>query len=133
MEEFRAKRKEFTVELGVTMEKPDGTEERKVLSFDCTPENYTWMTSVLELGESLKELDFNVELVKGYKHLKELLENGFNIVAPGQFNTYFEFMNEDVNDCMVLLQKMIETVVTKSVELKKKIILTAIPENATEV
>ncbi len=126
MEEFKFKEKKNEVKLSVKKERADGTVDEKVLVFDCSPTNYRFIKRATEAGKALESA------MKGGLKPADIDEAlaaermAFELVAPGQWDEYFTFLGEDLEDMIMLIRLMIMTIRDKGIAAKKAEIAPAV-------
>ena len=141
MAEFRFREKKTEVRLSVKKEKSDGTEVEKVLVFDCSPQNYSFINRIAKAAADLRVK------MQGYQKEAEDSQGSIGLVsaivgaekeifeatAPGKWDEYFAFLDEDVQDMADLIGLMVNTIVEKGTAEKKKTIESKAPDGAAEV
>lgn len=119
MEEFRFKERSNIIRLSVKKERGDGTEDAKVLVFDCSPTNYRFIKRAAEAGKMLESAIKGGLRPSAIDDVVEAERAAFELVAPKEWEEYFQFLDEDVEDMALLLKLMLSTIREKGIEAKK--------------
>jgi len=134
--EYKFKSKKNEITLDVQKEMDDGLIEHRVLIFDCSPNNYSFVKKVSQAGALLnsaikkanaknKDIDDSMLLMD---QVVEAEKQAFEAAAPGKWDEFFEFVDSDIVNMSELLTLMVSTITDKGIESKKEAITTAVPD-----
>lgn len=124
MAEFNFKSKKNEVKLAV---RKDG-EEVKELVFDCSPTNYRFIKRAAAAGRAIESALSEGLTVDHIDDIVKAEREAFEVMAPGQWDEYFEFLDEDVGNIAQLIKMMLETVRAKGIEAKADAVAPAVPD-----
>lgn len=130
MEEFKFKQKKNEIVLSVKKELLDGTETEKILRFDCSPKNYQFIKEVSAASKKITEASKGQDGLEKISRLFEAGRDTFELMAPGKWGEFLQFLDDDMEDMISLLQLMVETVKNKGREAKMEEIAPAAPDES---
>lgn len=134
--EYKFKSKKNEIRLDVQKEMDNDFIEHKELVFDCSPNNYGFVKKVSRAGILLndtikKASNGNKNIGDSVELLDQVIDaekQAFDAVAPGKWDEFFEFVDEDIENMSELLTLMVSTVTEKGVAAKKESIATVVPD-----
>lgn len=134
--EYKFKSKTNEIRLDVKKEMADGSIQQKDLVFDCSPNNYGFVKKVSQAGvllnDAIKKASAeNASIENSVDLLDQVIDAekaAFDAVAPGKWDEFFEFVDEDIENMSELLTLMVSTVTNKGIAAKKESIATVVPD-----
>lgn len=128
MAEFNFKSKRHEVRLAVKREAIDGSIEQKDLVFDCSPTNYRFIKRAAEAGKAIQAALGGGLTADRVDDIVKAERDAFETVAPGQWEEFFAFLDEDVENIAHLIKMMLETVRARGIEAKADSVSPAVPD-----
>lgn len=135
--DFNFKSKTANLKINVKKELEDGTVVEKVLSFDCSPSNSIIIRKAVDAGKKLESIKMEdlekMDFIDALEAASFKGKEAFEILAPGRWDEFFEYVEGDVEVMMKLLASMATAVRNKGVEQKVKSVISDAPDGAKAV
>ena len=126
--EFSFKSKRIDAILAVKREGKDGAIDQKDLVFDCSPSNYQFLKNAVDAGKAIEKTLANGLKVDDIETIMESERMAFETMAPGRWDEFFEFLEQDVATMAYLVKAMLETIRRKGAEAKAAEITPKVPD-----
>lgn len=128
MAEILFNQRKSEVKLAVKKQNNDGTIEEKDLVFDCAATNYSFIKRAVAAGKKISAaLAGGIDADKVDAVLAAERE-AFEVLAPGRWDEFFAFLDEDVEYMAQLAREMLETARSKGVEAKAADVAPVVPD-----
>jgi hypothetical protein len=128
MSEFRFKEKKEEFRIEVKKDREDGSEESRDLVFFISLKDYGFIKTIRDAEKNLaaiESMDSNIGKLDGqYAEEKKL----FEMLAPGQWESFFAYLNGNLNDMAYLIKYMAEVVTEKISKAKLGSIAPMVPD-----
>lgn len=126
MADFHFKPKKTDIVLRVEREGENGEVESRDLAFECSVSNYSFIKNVIGWGEEISMLSKSIS-EKSILSIIEKEKQVFEAIAPGQWDEFFAFLDEDIAFMTQLVGLVTNKVIEKGFESKKAEIEPEVP------
>ena len=130
MAEIRFKAKKNEVRLNVIIECEDG-EKSKELVFNCSPNDYGYITKIVKVFQEMEKLMIGKMTIDKTGKMLEAERSVFEAAAPGRWDEFIEFVDNDIEYMAQLIALMVQTIREKGTATKIADITPVVPDGET--
>jgi len=126
MSEIRFKSKKNIVTIPVEKEIETGEIQKKILSFDCSPTNFTFVKKAAAAADTVRRImDISADVMSESEidELMKACQCAFDAMAPGRYLEFFEYLDYDIVFMAQLINHMVSQIKTAGVSAKTESII----------